>query len=404
MNISNLSGISIPNSSPNKTIVTQDIKARLAAIDNAQAKLNQTDTAILESDMQPASAETLAMIAAQQKQVVMAMVNGNPDLAIAIALSQSIEAYGKQLEAINSWTQGGTAVLEPMLDMIYDSIIEGGVDGTEYEDLMQLLVTDVLMHADQWGIDLTVLLGSDYEVHVAQITEHFGSGLHAPYTEYDKHPPTEITSWFLDTFVKNLVPLVGKNIPADSLSAKILLFFDEDSNQAGLDKCAANYWTDPNGFINGASKDNPAAKDCNRLSPMLKIFLISSCALDGAITTEEWDEILLGGTAEVEVLLGVGDGELGQYLVDNVDDWDPSSGNTPKDKVEKDRYPDFTKGSGIYPNDLINMLVNFPARELTDEDIEEINRIGDQVKMLQQTLKYWLSICRDEQMAIARNI
>ncbi|WP_341663645.1 hypothetical protein [Vibrio sp.] len=52
----------------------------------------------------------------------------------------------------------------------------------------------------------------------------------------------------------------------------------------------------------------------------------------------------------------------------------------------------------------IDATTNFPERELTDDDIEEINRIGDQVKMLQQTLKYWLSICRDEQMAIARNI
>ncbi|MDN4708194.1 hypothetical protein QYZ43_21195 [Vibrio parahaemolyticus] len=30
--------------------------------------------------------------------------------------------------------------------------------------------------------------------------------------------------------------------------------------------------------------------------------------------------------------------------------------------------------------------------------------IGDQVKMLQQTLLYWLKICRDEQMAMAQNI
>ena len=35
---------------------------------------------------------------------------------------------------------------------------------------------------------------------------------------------------------------------------------------------------------------------------------------------------------------------------------------------------------------------------------EEINRIGDQVKMLQETLKYWLSVIRDEQLSIARNI
>ncbi|TOM46265.1 hypothetical protein CGH79_14795, partial [Vibrio parahaemolyticus] len=47
---------------------------------------------------------------------------------------------------------------------------------------------------------------------------------------------------------------------------------------------------------------------------------------------------------------------------------------------------------------------DFPSRELTEDEIEEVNRIGDQVKMLQQTLLYWLKICRDEQMAMAQNI
>lgn len=41
---------------------------------------------------------------------------------------------------------------------------------------------------------------------------------------------------------------------------------------------------------------------------------------------------------------------------------------------------------------------------LGDEDTKEINRIGDNVKMIQQTLKYWYQILRDERLAIARNI
>ncbi|WP_194554311.1 hypothetical protein [Vibrio anguillarum] len=44
------------------------------------------------------------------------------------------------------------------------------------------------------------------------------------------------------------------------------------------------------------------------------------------------------------------------------------------------------------------------SRPLTDEELKEVNRIGDQVRMLQETLKYWLQICRDELVAIARNI
>ncbi|HHC6620072.1 TPA: hypothetical protein ACN33S_003950 [Vibrio parahaemolyticus] len=61
-------------------------------------------------------------------------------------------------------------------------------------------------------------------------------------------------------------------------------------------------------------------------------------------------------------------------------------------------------GPGLNIQDLVNLYSNFPPRVLSDEDIKEINRIGDSVKMIQQTLKYWIQIMRDERMAVARNI
>jgi len=57
--------------------------------------------------------------------------------------------------------------------------------------------------------------------------------------------------------------------------------------------------------------------------------------------------------------------------------------------------------SAQYLEDLYN---KFTPRKLTEVDIKEINRIGDQVKMLQQAIKYWLQVCRDGKLAIARNI
>ncbi|EEN98453.1 hypothetical protein VCG_002286 [Vibrio cholerae 12129(1)] len=61
-------------------------------------------------------------------------------------------------------------------------------------------------------------------------------------------------------------------------------------------------------------------------------------------------------------------------------------------------------GNGLNLKDLENIYNNFPSRVLSDEDIKEINRIGDNVKMIMQTLKYWFQILRDERVAIARNI
>ncbi|HCF7797976.1 TPA: molecular chaperone, partial [Vibrio cholerae] len=55
-------------------------------------------------------------------------------------------------------------------------------------------------------------------------------------------------------------------------------------------------------------------------------------------------------------------------------------------------------------NWLDKLSQNYPKRILGDEDIKEINRLGDSVKMIMQTLKYWFQIMRDERVAIARNI
>ncbi|GLT20064.1 hypothetical protein GCM10007938_38470 [Vibrio zhanjiangensis] len=401
-NITNALFSGIEQSTPQ--VAPKNLEAYLATIDKGQKNLEKIDPSIALLDNQPADSEVLAMVAAHQKQVVQSMMSSNPEDTIALTLAAGIEAYSKQLEDIQAWTEGGSAVLEPMLDMIYQSILADGVDGTEYEDLMQLLVIDLLMHSDEWGLNLTALLGNDYEVYLAQITEHFGSGLHAPYGQYDNHPPEEIVDWFLNTLVTSLTPLVPNPIPDDSLTGQILTFYNDPTNQKGLEECADNYWTDPNGFINGS--DELSSEDCERLSPTLKIIILADAADKGTITAEQWDRLIMGDVSDFEELLGIPDGELGLYLMD-IDGWAPSpgaSGSGAGDHVETDRYPDFTGSAGIYPDDLIEVLDTFPGRELTDAELEEVNRIGDQVKMLQQTLKYWLQICRDEQMAIARNI
>ncbi|WP_052329016.1 hypothetical protein [Providencia sneebia] len=61
-------------------------------------------------------------------------------------------------------------------------------------------------------------------------------------------------------------------------------------------------------------------------------------------------------------------------------------------------------GNGISLKDLDNLYQKFPSRELAEDELEEINRIGDQIKMIQQTLKYWNQLCSDQQLAMARNI
>ncbi|EGQ7778679.1 TPA: hypothetical protein ACHCBX_002860 [Vibrio parahaemolyticus] len=76
-------------------------------------------------------------------------------------------------------------------------------------------------------------------------------------------------------------------------------------------------------------------------------------------------------------------------------------------KLDKNNY--FSANSGGWITTTNNnmspmMRLMLLTQALGDDEITDINRIGDTVKMIQQTLKYWIQIMRDERMAIARNI
>jgi hypothetical protein len=385
------------------------LEARFNKLNNlTRESENMADTLEMQTGFATSKGATEALMAASvhQKEIVAQMMSSNPEDSISLVLAASIEAYGKQLEAINAWTEGGAAVLEPMLDMIYESILVDGVEGTEYEDLMQLLIIDLTLHEEEWGLDPSEI----DKKYASKITEFFGSGQHNPYGDYGNYPPEKVIAWFLDSLIPRLESKIPNPIPNTSLTAQIVEFYSDDNNKRGLEQCANDYWSDPDGFINGS--DEFEAKQCEQLSPILKIFIISDAAEEGNITAEEWDQLLTGDVSDFEELLGLDDGGLGLYLMTNVDGWVPKDGmpghEGSDEHCEENRYPDWTgsngEGStGISAEDLLFTLNSFPPRDLTEDEIEEVNRIGDQVKMLQQTLLYWLKICRDEQMAIAQN-
>ncbi|HDZ9471120.1 TPA: molecular chaperone [Vibrio cholerae] len=74
--------------------------------------------------------------------------------------------------------------------------------------------------------------------------------------------------------------------------------------------------------------------------------------------------------------------------------------------TDKSGQLDFNQGQagGIPIADLLDFFSGFPSRVLSDEELKQVNRIGDNVKMIMQTLKYWFQILRDERVAVARNI
>ena len=336
--------------------------------------------------------EALMAASVHQKEIVAQMMSSNPEDSISLALAASIEAYGKQLENINAWTEGGAAVIDPMLLMMYEGIISDGVDGTEFEDLVQIMLIDMLINYPDALSDIS---GAE----IGYVFEFLGSGQH-------KNRSDNVVSQEQLSDIMYKVFQAALSCPEGSTAHITASYLDENYDVASeFDNCMDNYWSDPDGFYVGddgytESDGQTTNPDCTELCPFMRMLILSTSVDSGdPLTPEEWETIITGTPQEINDLLGM---NAYIYIVTYNDDWSWYSPGGGGEFDQPGYWLDYP-GGGVDADYINNMFNEFPARELTEEEIEEVNRIGDQVKMLQQTLLYWLKICRDEQMAIARN-
>ncbi|MPY23348.1 hypothetical protein FM037_22010 [Shewanella psychropiezotolerans] len=318
------------------------------------------------------------------------MVSQNAESAIALALAGSIEAYGKQLEVIQGWTNGGLPMFESAMRVMFDGFIKDGVSGSELEDLFQLAIMDYISHSSEYAD-----LPPGMEAKMMHYLESTGSGSHGYHEGWDG---TQFANETADIFNFMLA-----SAPDGSLCHDILTYMKvEQGAPASLEQQYRNNFDKQGGFVGDANYPNSAG-----LSPMLRMALMAAYLDQYPDVTQDTIEMFL--TASV--------GELDAYIINNTPgtDYTDAMDFLFKNDGEADNegWREVTQnghtvidwfGTGLDAAYFKNMYTDFPPRELTDDDIKEVNRIGDQVKMIQQTLKYWIQISRDEQMAIARNI
>ena len=370
---------------------SQNLEAYLATIGKAEKDLEKIDPAIALIDKQPADSEILAMVANHQKQVVQSMVSGNPEDAIALALAASIEVYSKQLEEIQRWTEGGEGTFEAMLQLMFEDIVSTQPLSTEdYENLLQVLVLDLMINAEEYGLSdwMNESQTKDWTSHILEVV---GSGNHSTHPGQSGWQSASEIADSIEGFLNALIAEAGNSLPEDSLAGQIIKIFEDEGISNIADDIETSFHSNHGGID---TADN--------YSPMLRLSSISELMSQVPLSQEEVEVVLTGSKADVDKLVKDKTGEnTGIDLLVNSpnSEWqvrtDPDTG--------LGQGVDYI-GNGIDYDVRVSLYTNFPPRELTDEELKEVNRIGDQVKMLQQTLKYWLQICRDEQMSIARNI
>ncbi|EKT58228.1 hypothetical protein [Providencia burhodogranariea] len=364
------------------------------ALKNSATNIDKMLTNGIHSDKANSSLETLLAVATHQKQITVQMIsqNANPEDAITLLLKDSIDQYALQLESIYAWTVGGKSVLNPMLEMMAESIFKEGVSSTKFEDLVQIIVMDMMLRG---------VLPDDMKKLAGYFLEDAGSGTHGPMSQVT---PKDLGKFMMDIY--QLALKDDKNSLAFKVANEIETNYKSEF-YAYQKSFADTFWTNPDGFMDGfngsANKDLPPITGPSKdVSPFFKLSIISVLSSKGEITTEEFTKILTSDLATIKEIAGI-DGSMVDWIVAETPGVKPWQGNG-ADGVGAGQVWWSFPGYGIDYSYLDTMFNDFPPRDLTEDEIEEINRIGDQVKMIQQTLKYWIQLCSDEQLAMARNI
>ncbi|MCU8002528.1 MULTISPECIES: hypothetical protein [unclassified Shewanella] len=390
MSINGVSGLqpqwTLPSTTENAPLKTMQPVAN-------ESKLAIADRALASLDVETGDVTTLLMVAAQQKQVVMAMAGQHSEAVIASALATSIEGYGSQLDIVNKWTSGGKPAFEAAIMQMFTAMKEGGINGIEYENMFQLVLLDVLSNSKEYGLE-----DANFLKELGTLLEKTGSGSH---TNWD-FTPEQLGAKVNNVWSTLNSAIQGGKIPTDSIAYQAMSAMSGGNISSTTptelsSRFTSSVYNDPNagGWITSGLND---------ISPMARIVLLSALNGDQTVSAAEVETILTGSKAEVDGLLTkLANMDAMAYLFSaKCPGWQNSS------DTNKPLPPGVTQAfdydGTIQAQYLTDLYKNFSPRQLTDEDIKEINRIGDQVKMLQQTLKYWIQVCRDEQMAFARNI
>ncbi|MGM6658371.1 hypothetical protein [Vibrio parahaemolyticus] len=335
---------------------------------------------LLESDsLNVADLKTLSDTVNNQRSALNLMSSRNTEADIANSLNGAIDQYAKELELIQGWTNGGKDMFNAANQVMFNTIISSGnVSGFQLEDIFQIAIIDFMASHEN--------IPQEVFVAMQHFLESTGTGSHGVHEEWDGAMFSQKTDLVWNYIKDNASPT--------SLSLEILNYLDTNAGgKSALQSQYSTQFNNPDGyaFNSGFNKNNG-------LSPMLRLTLMSNYLKSNPdIKQAEMEIFLKGSFGEIESFVQNTTKEDLADLLAKDSNWrvlETSQGN---------KVIDY-EGVGLNLAFFVNLYQKFPPRVLSDEDTKNINRIGDTVKMIQQTLKYWIQIMRDERMAVARNI
>ncbi|ODX35113.1 hypothetical protein BBM03_10830 [Vibrio parahaemolyticus] len=370
VNSSISSSASVPLTSNESQRENQGVVDSVSNLDQALSLLENDSLNVADLNM-------LTEVVSHQRNALSLMSSRNAEADIANSLNGAIDQYAKELELIQGWTHGGKDMFNAANRVMFNTIVSSGnVSGIKLEDVFQIAIIDFMANDSN--------IPSDVFGAMQHFLESTGTGSHGVHEGWDGAKFSQNTDLVWD-YMKN-------NASATSLSREILNYLDTVGGKQALKNQYSGSFNNSDGyaFNHGFDKNNG-------LSPMLRLTLMSNYLKENPDIKQADMEIFLKGSfAQMEKFV---QDTAKQSMIDLLSmdsQWRIVDMNGKK-------VIDYF-GVGLDSSFFVGLYQDFPPRVLSDEDTTNINRIGDTVKMIQQTLKYWIQIMRDERMAIARNI
>ncbi|HGZ6781237.1 TPA: molecular chaperone [Vibrio parahaemolyticus] len=347
------------------------------------------DSTTLEA---PYSPETLQTQLQQQKAAARSTADDprNKESDISDSLLDAINQSAEDLSVLQGWTDGGSGMFNAANKVMFEALKEAvqSNDSTKkgfaLEDLFQLAMIDFMANS----ASKTDQAMKDKLAHYLEST---GSGSHGVHENWNGQK-------FADE-LQSVWDHIKTHAPENSLSKNILNYLETQAG--GIDQLKIQYSTNFDAR-NGYAFRNNYDKENFGLSPMLRLAVMAKFLTKKPdIVQADLEKLMIGTFKEMEDIITkhFGSETVENLLTDgNSNDWQIINASGTTDKIVD------WNGTGLDLQYFKDLYTKFPSRVLGDEDIKEINRIGDNVKMIQQTLKYWYHILRDERLSIARNI
>ncbi|EGQ7866883.1 hypothetical protein F1K70_12435 [Vibrio parahaemolyticus] len=382
------------------------------AVEDSVKNLDQA-LSLLESDPScNADLKTLSDTVNNQRSALSLMSSRNAEVDIANSLQDSIDDYAKELELIGMWVEGGKGGFYVALDKIANNLFNQS--SPSYEDLFQVALIDVLINAADYGLEND----AKFMQYLSWCIEYIGTGQHNTWIDDLPAPPNiveNVTNQGInngnlkkladDVWINIYQKISSGDIPTSSLAYRSMSLISGGSSVSSTLPSSLGNKLDKNNYFS-ANSGGWITTTNNNMSPMMRLMLLTQALGDDDLSKAELETILTGNLKDINDLTTK---KFNQNPYEYILAKDPIWQNSDHSGAQGASKPSGVTITLDYSGKLnqpylTNLYQNHPSRVLGDDEITDINRIGDTVKMIQQTLKYWIQIMRDERMAIARNI